>query len=129
MLVKYSAQHADMVHEAANMHVEYLMQLPFSHLWVLFQVIKTNQTSLIAYRYYLKQRIPFLTTSEMKAIMRQSYVHRFNLNDGVGHLHPTTALPCPVCGVEGEWSEEESWSHSTTIVCYNQVFPAEGMYV
>ena len=76
-----------------------------------------------------KQRIPFLTTSEMKAIMRQSYVHRFNLNDGVGHLHPTTALPCPVCCVEGEWSEEESWSHSTTIVCYNQVFPAEGMCV
>ena len=70
--------------------------------------------------------ISFATTPEMKTVLRESFEHRFDVVEGVGHLHPSTTQPCSVCGEEGQWSEEEYWSHSTTIVCTNQVFKAEG---
>ena len=70
--------------------------------------------------------IPFTSIPEMKAILRQSFQERFNIVAGVGHLHPLVMLPCPECGSEGEWSADENRSHSTTIVCSNQTFKAEG---
>ena len=74
-----------------------------------------------------KKRIPFTITPEMKAILRLSYEQRFDIKEGVGHLHPTTMLPCSVCGAEGQWSDEEHTSHSTTIVCSNLIFKAQGI--
>ena len=74
-----------------------------------------------------KKKIPFTITPEMKAILRQSYEQRFDIKKEVGHLHPTTMLPCSVCGAEGQWSDEEHTSHSTTIVCSNQIFKAQGI--
>ena len=76
-----------------------------------------------------RKSIPFTTTPEMKAVLRQSFQDRFDVIGGVGHLHPATMLPCPVCGEEGQWSPEEHRSHSTTIVCSTQVFKAEGKQV
>ena len=73
-----------------------------------------------------RESIPFTITPEMKAVLRQSFQDRFDIIAGVGHLHPATMFPCPVCGEEGQWSPEEHRSHSTTIVCSNQVFKAEG---
>lgn len=70
--------------------------------------------------------IPFVMTSEMKCILRQSFEERFNILAGVGHIHPSTSHPCSVCGEEGQWSEEEYWSHTTSIVCSNRVFKVEG---
>ena len=73
-----------------------------------------------------RKSIPFTSTPEMKTVLRQSFQDRFDIIAGVGHLHPPTMLPCPVCGEEGQWSPEEHRSHLTTIVCSNQVFKAEG---
>ena len=97
--------------------------LPFIHI--------SPQPSVLPQKTYMlpvvsNRSISFVTTPEMKTVLRQSLEQRFNIVEGIGHLHPCTTHPCSECGEEGQWSEEEYWSHTTSIVCSNQVFKAEG---
>lgn len=95
--------------------------IPFTHV--------SSQPSVLPQKTYVlsvvsNRSISFVTTSE--TVLRQSLEQRFNIVEGVGHLRPSTTHPCSVCGEDGQWSEEEYWSHKTSIVCSNQVFKAEG---